>query len=207
MNQELLYKIYRIFYEIIPTYINCKRSGMRFDSSWNVIGRPRIIKRAWYDRIFRKKYGGRIEIGRRFHCNNTVMSNSIGLIQPCVFSILQDDGILKIGNNVGISGSTINATLSVTIDDNVLIGSGCIITDTDSHPLDYKARVHNDMKQTKSAPIHICEGAFIGARAIILKGVTIGRHAIVGAGSVVTKDVPDYCIANGNPATINKKSH
>lgn len=57
------------------------------------------------------------------------------------------------------------------------------------------------------AYIHICEGAFIGARAIILKGVTIGRHAIVGAGSVVTKDVPDYCIASGNLATINKKSH
>lgn len=152
-----------------------------------------------------KKYGGRIEIGKRFHCNNTVTSNSIDLIQPCVFCILQDGGILKIGNNVGISGSTINATLSVTIDDNVLIGSGCIITDTDSHPIDYEAHIHKDMKQTKSASVHICEGAFIGARAIILKGVTIGRHAIVGAGSVVTKDVPDYCIASGNPATISNK--
>ena len=50
------------------------------------------------------------------------------------------------------------------------------------------------------AYIHICEGAFIGARAIILKGVTIGRHAIVGAGSVVTKDVPAFALMVGNPA-------
>jgi acetyltransferase-like isoleucine patch superfamily enzyme len=52
------------------------------------------------------------------------------------------------------------------------------------------------------APIRICRGAWIGARSIILKGVTIGEGAIVGAGSVVTRDVPAFTIVAGNPARI-----
>ena len=52
------------------------------------------------------------------------------------------------------------------------------------------------------APVLICRGAWIGARSIILKGVTIGEGAIVGAGSVVTKDVPAFSVAGGNPAQI-----
>ena len=62
---------------------------------------------------------------------------------------------------------------------------------------------YNTLK-TKVAPINIKEGAFVGARCIIMKGVTIGRHSIVGAGSVVTKSVPDYSIACGNPAKVIK---
>lgn len=53
-----------------------------------------------------------------------------------------------------------------------------------------------------SAPIVIGDNVFIGARAIILKGVTIGEGAIVGAGSVVTKDVAEYSIVAGNPAKV-----
>ena len=60
------------------------------------------------------------------------------------------------------------------------------------------------MSKTSRAPILIKEGAFIGARSIILKGVTIGRHSVVGAGYVVLKDVPDNCIVAGNPAKIIK---
>lgn len=51
-------------------------------------------------------------------------------------------------------------------------------------------------------PVLICEGAWIGAHAIILPGVRVGAHAVVGAGAVVTKDVPDYGVAVGNPARV-----
>ena len=57
----------------------------------------------------------------------------------------------------------------------------------------------------KTAPIKIKKGAFIGASSIILKGVTIGERSIIGAGSVVTQDIPDYCVAIGNPARVIKK--
>lgn len=203
MNSRL-YFIYRIIYEIIPSFINCMISGLNFDTSWNIKGHPRIITRAWYDRLFRGLKGGHIRIGKNFSCFNKVTSNSIGLIQPCIFDVLEDNSYIRIGNNVGISGSTLNATISITIEDNVNIGSGCIITDTDSHPLDYIHRIRNDKEFTKSAPVIIKEGAFIGARCIVLKGVTIGCHSIVGAGSVVSKSIPDNCIACGNPARVIK---
>lgn len=148
--------------------------------------------------------GGKLTIGVNFSCNNIVDSNSIGLIQPCVFNIAIDGSSIVIGNNVGISGSTINAASSIVIEDNVAIGSGCLITDTDSHPIEYSARITDDNSKTKTAPIHIKEGAFIGARCIVMKGVTIGTHSVIGAGSVVTKSIPDNCIACGNPAEVIK---
>ena len=204
MNNTWLYRMYKLVYEVVPTFFNCILSGLSFDSSWNVIGRPRIIKRKWYDRIYRHLHGGELCIGKGFKCNNSVTSNTIGLIQPCVFDILEDGSKIIIGDNVGISGSTINATTSITIEDNVLIGSGCIITDSDSHPIDYEYRIRSDKSKVQRAPIVIKEGAFIGARSIILKGVTIGRHSVVGASSVVTKSVPDNCLVGGNPAKIIK---
>lgn len=203
MHKKLII-IHRIIYKIIPSFFYCLISGFPYDISYNIDGKPIIIKRLWYDRIFRNLKGGSISIGKNFSCLNKVNSNSIGLIQPCVFDILEDGSIIRIGNNVGISGSTLNATKSITIEDNVNIGSGCIITDTDSHPIEYSHRISNKKEFIKSAPIVIKEGAFVGARSIILKGVTIGKHSVIGAGSVVSKSVPDYCIACGNPAIIIK---
>ncbi len=53
-------------------------------------------------------------------------------------------------------------------------------------------------------PILICKGAWVGAGVTILPGIRIGKHAVVGASSVVTKDVPDYAVAVGNPARVIK---
>ena len=106
--------------------------------------------------------------------------------------------MLWIGNNVGISQAQISSYNNITIEDNVLIGASCKIMDTDFHPIDYVDRMNH--LSAKTAPIHICEGAFIGACSIILKGITIGKHAVIGAGSVVTPDVPENEIWAGNPA-------
>lgn len=77
---------------------------------------------------------------------------------------------------------------------------------TDFHSLNPEVRsTVNDMKQRKSAPVVIMDHAFIGAHCIILKGVTIGKNAIVGAGSVVTKSIPDNEIWAGNPAKFIRK--
>ena len=147
---------------------------------------------------------GRLVIGKNFKCNNKIKSNSIGLIQPCVFNIATAGAEIVIGNNVGISGSTINATKSIKIGNNVLIGSGCLITDTDSHPIDWQDRINDNNEKTASSPIVIEENVFIGARSIILKGVTIGMNSVIGSGSVVAKSIPANCIAGGNPAKVIK---
>ncbi len=114
-----------------------------------------------------------------------------------------NNGRLRIGNNVGISYAYIVAYESVTIEDNVLIGADVKIWDTDFHPIGYRERVNKEKAQDK--PVLIKEGAFIGACCIILKGVTIGRHSVVGAGSVVSHDIPDGEIWAGNPARRIRK--
>ena len=63
-------------------------------------------------------------------------------------------------------------------------------------------RGEHDWSTTASAPVRIRRGAWIGARAIVLKGVTVGVGSVVGAGAVVTKDVPDWTIVAGNPARV-----
>lgn len=121
-----------------------------------------------------------------------------------------------IGNNVYIGRSTIFATLEIIIEDDVLISSDCLIQDTDNHNISRAIRKKdtNDAKTKKTQewdlvnkkPIKICAGSWIGAKVIILKGVTVGEGAIVGAGSVVTKNVEPYTVVAGNPAKFIKNA-
>lgn len=190
--------------EVFPTIYAQLACGLEVNLTHRIVGLPLIIRKNWFVRLCLNCDNGEIRISDNFKCNNRVKSNSVGLIQPCIFNISVANSQIIIGNNVGISGSTINATTSITIGDNVMIGSGCLITDTDSHPLHWKDRLDNRNDLTAKAPIVISDNVFIGARSIILKGVTIGEGAVVGAGSVVSKDVPPYTVVCGNPAKIVK---
>lgn len=196
----MMKSIIKFILETIPTFYYCLRSGIAFDSTYRLKGRIRIIRRP----IYLSGNGGKISIGKYFNANSKTTSNSIGLIQPCVINIYMPDSSVNIGDNVGISGSTINASKSISIGNNVLIGSGCIITDTDSHPLGIEDRLNGSQSSIKSSPIIICNNVFIGARSIILKGVTIGEWSVIGAGSVVSKNVPPYSVYAGNPAQFIK---
>ena len=128
--------------------------------------------------------------------------NTFGIIQPNVLNVRNPGAKIIMGDNVGISGSTISARQSIIIGNNVLIGSGCVICDNDAHPIHPMNR--QDDRKTEVSPIVIGDDVFVGARCIILKGVTIGRGSVIGAGSVVTKDVPPMCIYAGNPAKFIK---
>ncbi len=196
--------IYNYFFSLIPSLFYQLISGIKLNTSNRLVGRIIIIKKNLLIRLLTRSKNGELIIGNNFKCNNKIKSNSIGLIQPCIFNIYAPNSKIIIGDNVGISGSTICATTSVTIGNNVLIGSGCLISDTDSHPIDWEDRLYDRNQKTRKAPIVIKDNAFIGARSIILKGVTIGEGAVIGAGSVVSKDVPPYSIVCGNPARVVK---
>jgi acetyltransferase-like isoleucine patch superfamily enzyme len=101
---------------------------------------------------------------------------------------------------------------SVKIGDRVLISHNCNVFDNDTHPLDPVKR-HEQFKEiiTRGQPkqidldeqeIVIQNDVMIGANSIILKGVRVGEAAVVAAGSVVTKDVPDWTVVAGNPAIV-----
>lgn len=189
----------------LPTLLACFFSGLIYNKTWSVRGRVRIIRRSWIMQKLLHQPNGSLIIGEGFNCNNTIKSNSIGLIQPCVFNIMTTGSQIVIGDNVGISGSTICARKKIVIGNNVLIGSGCLITDSDAHPIDWKNRREGDSNNIKCAPVIIGNDVFIGARNIFLKGVEIGDRAVVGAGSVVTRNVPANSIVAGNPAVVVKE--
>lgn len=118
---------------------------------------------------------------------------------------------VSIGNNVYIGNETIiDCVQNVIIEDDVLIAYQVIIQDSDNHSSKFSLRLndaaewvnrrYHNWEDTAKKPIRISRGAWISARVIILKGVTIGEGAIVGAGSVVTKNVPDWTVVAGNPA-------
>lgn len=147
--------------------------------------------------------GARISIGDNFYFSsgdavNPMTSN----LQGAVY--VEPGAELSIGNNVGMSSTRIWVHDSVAIGDNVKIGACVLVTDTDAHPMDYMAR-RTSNEGTKSAPIVIEDDVWVGAHSIILKGVTIDARNIIGAGSVVTKNIPPDCVAGGNPCKVIKK--
>lgn len=148
---------------------------------------------------------GVITIGSNFTCNGGNMSNPMGANTN---SFLRTDkgASITIGNNVGMSSATLWAARRIVIEDDVMIGAGTIITDTDAHSLNPIHRKNGeDKKYAISRDVIIRKGAFIGARCFICKGVEIGENAVVGACSVVTKDIPANEIWAGNPAKFIRK--
>ena len=134
------------------------------------------------------------------------MPRHLGFPQPCQI-VVTDGAELIIGKNVGMSQAAIICHHSITIGDNVKIGGGVKIYDTNFHSLNPEIRRIRewDMREKKCRPVVIEHDAFIGAGAIILSGVTIGENSIVAAGSVVSKSIPANEIWGGNPARFIKK--
>ena len=139
-------------------------------------------------------------IGDKFIMNNGSRYSDSGLNGKCRIEV-RDIAILIIGNNVGMSDVTITCHESISIGNNVLLGVGTQIRDTDNHSLNHHDRMNGlDWKNKKTAPVIIKDNVFIGTCSIVLKGVTIGENSVIGAGSVVTKNIPNDEIWAGNPA-------
>ena len=111
---------------------------------------------------------------------------------------------LIIGNNVSINrGCVINAAGTITIASNVLIGPGVVIY-SQNH-MHNECDVNIDEQGYITAPVVINKNVWIGARAIVLPGVTVGDNSIIGAGSIITQNIPDNSIYAGNPAKLIRK--
>ncbi len=143
-----------------------------------------------------------IVIGENVSINSSRSSNPIGGdTKTTLFA--KGAGKIRVGNNCGLSNVTIFANESITIGNHVTIGGSVKIYDSDFHWLDLQRRLNEKGGATK--PVEIKDGVFVGAHAIILKGVTVGEGSIIGAGSVVTKTIPAGEIWAGNPAKFIRK--
>lgn len=143
---------------------------------------------------------GYCSIGEGLKMNNRISGNPIGPNRKCIIFV-DNDAELIIGNHVGLSQCALVSTCHLLIEDHVKIGGGTSVFTSDFHALNPQERAGtSDHAKRKNAPVHIKRNAFIGANCLVLKGVTIGENSIIGAGSVVTKSVPDNELWAGNPA-------
>lgn len=111
---------------------------------------------------------------------------------------------IKIGNDCSLGQNvTIWSADSVVIEDFVTIASYCTIVN-ENHGIDPESDLSYLHQTLTSAPIKIKEGTWIGERCCVLPGVTIGKKCVIGSGSIVTKSIPDYSMAVGNPAKVIK---
>jgi acetyltransferase-like isoleucine patch superfamily enzyme len=163
--------------------------GAQIDGKVRFVGRPQI----------------RIERGGQLILSEGVTLVSNRAINPLIgrpastLWVMTSRAVMELGPRVGCSGVCLCAAERIEIGEGSILGADCLITDNDFH-LPGENWSWLDKAAETARPIKIGRGCFIGARAIILKGVTIGDGAVVGAGAVVSRDVPAGHLAAGNPA-------
>ncbi len=165
-------------------------AGVRFGRRFRIFGVP----------ILQRVANSEILLGDGLELRSTPRSNPLAPRSPCVFATRRPGALIRVGVDCGFSGSVVVAATRIEIGDRVLVGSNATIMDTDFHPLSPQARKNRAEPITR--PIRIEDDVFIGTQAMILKGVTVGRGAVIGAGAVVTRDVPPFTIVAGNPACV-----
>jgi len=163
--------------------------GVEFQGRAQFQGRP----------IISVAKGAHLIIGDGVSIASAVRANPLGLFQPSVLRALAPGAQLVLGRGVGLSGTVLCAGSLIEIGEQTIFGAGAMVLDNDFHVPCGEWGWSTDCT-TNARPINIGRGVFVGARAIILKGVTIGDRAIIGAGAVITRSVPSRRVVAGNPA-------
>ena len=149
--------------------------------------------------------GGKIKIGNDVTIHSGRYDIPIGFENRTSLWVRKGAEI-EIGDNCGLSNAVLCSNKRIILGKHVLLGGGVKIYDTDFHSLDYLQRreLNNDLNR-KSADVVVEDDVFIGAGSIVLKGVHIGARSIIGAGSVVSSDIPCEEVWAGNPARCIRK--
>lgn len=168
--------------------------GIRWQPRWRIWGMP----------IIQRYRGSRIELGEGLLLRSWPSSNPLAPNHPVVLATRSAQALIRVGRDVGMTGATIVAAERIEIGDRVFVGANATIVDTDFHPLDPETR-QRDVLAGEHRPVVLEDDVFVGMNSLILKGVRIGRGAVIGAGSVVTKNVPPGVVVAGNPARITRR--
>ena len=156
------------------------------------LGRGTTFMKPWHVQIF----GDPIDIGDYA----TIIASSDKKVRISVWPGSPGKGAIHIGNYCMLCpGVRISAADEIRIGNSCMFANSTYITDSDWHD------IYNRVITGRTAPVYIADNVWIGDSAIVCKGVTIGENSIVGAGSVVTGDIPANAVAAGNPAKVVKQ--
>ncbi|NVO20122.1 MAG: acyltransferase [Bacteroidetes bacterium] len=179
---HLKMKVFRAYSGFFAN-IQCTVKGIKLGHGTEFYGQP----------FFHRYPHSNIMFGDNCTIRSDQTSNQIGVNHKCILSTHKKGAILRIGNNCGLSGVSIGAAMEISIGNNVLFGANVIVTDWDWH---------EDRIDSQPAPVIIHDNVWIGVNSTVLKGVTIGENSIIGANSLVVKDIPANVIAGGNPCKV-----
>lgn len=167
-----------------------RSSGVVVPTSAIIIGSP-IVSLA---------PGSRIELGERVVLCSKSEATALAISHPVVLRTLAPGARLSIGADTGISGGSFCAATEITIGEGCLFGADVVVADTNFHPVDNANRRYSAGAETSR--VVIGSNVFVGTRAIVLKGSTIGSDSVIGAGSLVAGVVPSGVVAAGNPCRV-----
>ena len=175
-------------------HLEARLKGARLEGRSQFLGRP----------IISVAPNSTMTLGAGLRCYSAVRANPLACFQPCVLRTMLPGASLTLDRNVGLSGAVLCAAKGISVGEGTIFGSGAMVMDNDFHVPGDNWGWDSDLSRHPAAmaEIIIGRGVFVGARAMILKGVKIGDRAVIGAGAVVTRDVPPEHFAVGNPARI-----
>ena len=150
--------------------------------------------------------GGKVVIGDDVTINSLNYGYHINMHSPVKIYCDREGAHIFIGDNTRIHGTCIHSYLMIRIGKSCLIAANCQIFDGNGHSLSFDHIENRINTSGASNPVVIEDYVWIGANSIILPGVTIGKGTVIGAGSVVTNDIPEMVVAAGNPARVIKNA-
>lgn len=156
--------------------------------------------------IIKRVAGSRIVIGKNVTIVSSIKYNVAGINHKTVLATLSSSAYIEIGEGSGASGSVLCAYSSIIVGKNVGLGANSKVYDTDFHPVNPVERLNQkSISDAKSAAVTIGDSVWIGEGSLVLKGVSIGYGAVVGARAVVMSDVESLNLVTGNPATVRRQ--
>ena len=151
--------------------------------------------------IIHKEPGSIIRMGKGVVLVSNSEANTAGINHPVIIATHSKDAEVVLENNVGMSGVSINCVNRCVFKEGVMLGANVNVWDTDFHPIDPQKRIQQkSIMDAHYSPILIERNVWIGANTTILKGVTIGENTVVGAMSLVNRNLPPNSVCVGNPA-------
>ena len=186
----------RGFWHRLWSSVRCgllRAKGVQLGAGVRVLGLPVVARES----------RSTIAIGNNVVLTSALRMTALGVARPVILRTLAAGAEIVVGDDTGMSGATVCAIQSVRIGKRCLFGADVLVADTDFHEVDEIPRRYLPLPASEGKDaVVIGDDVFLGARSIVLKGVSIGNGSVIGAGSVVADDIPAGFVAAGNPARV-----